>query len=77
MEQLLLENGKTHPLMALALFDDEKRTGEVLSRLNKIGSWAADAFKACKEGAHDAHVGDVVELIDSTKKLTAQLRSLA
>ena len=77
VEQLLLENGKTHPLMALALFDDEKKTGDVLSRLNKIGSWAADAFKACKEGAHEAHVGDVVELIDSTKKLAAQLRSLA
>ena len=45
--------------MALALFDDEKRTSEVLSRLNKFGKWAGDAFMACKEGAHEAHTGDL------------------
>jgi hypothetical protein len=77
VEQLLLDNGKTHPLMALALFDDEKKTNEVLPRLNRFGAWAADTFKACKEGAHEAHTGDLVELIDATKKLAMQLRSLA
>src|SRR5207247_5228 len=38
VEQLLATNAKPHPLMALALFDDERRTGDVLPRLKKIGN---------------------------------------
>ena len=68
---------KTHPLMALALFDDEKRTGDVLSTLNKVGAWAADVFRACKEGAHEKFTGDLESLIDDTRRLAAHVRSLA
>ncbi len=77
VEQVLTANPKTHPLMALALFDDETRTGEVLSRLNRMGKWAADAFQACKEGAHEQFTGDLVDLIEDTKRLAAQVRALA
>ncbi len=76
VEQVLTANAKTHPLMALALFDDETRTGDVLTRLNKMGTWAADAFKACKEGAHEQFTGDVGELIDDMKKLAEKVRAL-
>jgi len=76
VEQLLTANPKTHPLMALALFDDETRTSEVLQRLNKMGSWAGDVFKACKEGAHEAFSGDPADLVDGAKKLTALVRAL-
>jgi len=73
---LLESNGRTHPLLALALFDDEKQTGEVLPRLQKIGKWAADTLQACKSGSHQAHAGDLVDLVDSTRRLTDQLVGL-
>src|SRR5690606_5087342 len=56
IEQLLAESARTHPLMALALFDDGQRAAEVFAALNKrCGPWAADVFRACKEGAHEAY----------------------
>ena len=58
VEKLLGDNAKTHPLMALALFDDERRTKDVMPRLKKFGPWAVEAFKSCKTGAHDAYDGD-------------------
>ena len=76
VEALLTANAKTHPLMSLALFDDEKRTGEVLGRLNKIGPWATNVFKDCKEGAHEQYGGDLTVLIDNAKRLTAEVRKL-
>lgn len=77
VEALLAANGKTHPLMSLALFDDETRTGEVLGRLNKMGAWAASVFKDCKEGAHAAYPGDLTVLVDDTKRLAAEVRKLS
>ena len=53
VEELLATNAKTHPLMALALFDDERRTDDVLPRLKKIGKWSADVFQAMKAGVTD------------------------
>jgi hypothetical protein len=73
VEELLESNGKMHPLLALALFDDEKRTGDVLPRLQKIGKWAADTLQASKAGSHQAHAGDLVDLVDSTRRLADQL----
>jgi hypothetical protein len=69
VEELLAANARPHPLMALALFDDERQTNEVLPRLNSLGRWAADAFQAIKAGAHVAHEGDLGELIRSSEKL--------
>lgn len=76
VERLLTDNVKTHPLMALALFDDEKRTVDVLKTLNRVGAWAADVFIACKEGAHEKFTGDLDALIDDTRRLAAHVRSL-
>ena len=48
----LLRGKKLYPLMALALFDDEARTGDVLKRLNSWGSWAGNTFLGLNKGAH-------------------------
>jgi len=63
-------------LIALALFDDESRTGDVMSRLQRFGPWAVEAFKTCKMGAHERHEGELRSLIDSSKRLAQQLLEL-
>jgi ABC-type lipoprotein export system ATPase subunit len=69
VEELLATNAKPHPLMALALFDDERRTDDVLPRLKKIGKWSADVFQAMKAGVHVRHEGDFADLIKNSEKL--------
>lgn len=69
VEDLLATNAKPHPLVALALFDDERRTSDVLPRLRKLGKWSVDAFQACKAGAHVRHEGDFGELIKDSERL--------
>lgn len=76
VERVLTENAKTHPMMALALFDDETRGNDVLARLQKLGPWAVEAFKTCKLGAHELHEGDLMSLIDNSKRLARQLLEL-
>jgi hypothetical protein len=76
VEALLSVHGKTHPLMALALFDDESRTNDVLPRLEKIGKWAPAALQACKSGAHGAHgayAGDLDTLVKDVQRLAEQI----
>ncbi|MDP3719486.1 MAG: hypothetical protein Q8T13_17120 [Acidobacteriota bacterium] len=63
-------------LAALALFDDRDRGGDVMARLNKMGSWAGDAFKGCKEGAHQEFAGDIQLLIRDTEKLAEKVQGL-
>jgi hypothetical protein len=69
VEELLTVHARPHPLMALALLDDETKTGDVLPRLSRVGKWAVDAFQACKLGAHESYDGDLTELIRSTERL--------
>ena len=73
VETLLGTNARAHPLMALALFDDEKKTEDVFARLKKMGPWAVETFKCCKAGAHDAYDGDLADLIKNTERLAAQV----
>nr|WP_275941522.1 AAA family ATPase [Planosporangium mesophilum] len=59
---------------ALALFDDADRGGEVLGYLNRRhGSWAADAYQACRKGVHGAYAGDLRLLATDTRKLAEAL----
>lgn len=76
VEVLLLDNARTHQLMTLALFDDAQRDGDVMVRLNKLGPWAVDAFKACKLGAHQRYEGDLGVLIDNSGRLARQVLQL-
>jgi hypothetical protein len=74
VEELLAANAKIYPLIALALFDDESRTNDVMGRLQRLGPWAVDAFKICKMGAHERHEGELKSLIDNSHRLAQQLR---
>lgn len=73
VEDLLAQNAKIHPLLALALFDDADKSNDVMPRLQRFGSWAVEAFKICKMGAHERVDGDLKTLIDSSQRLAKQL----
>src|SRR4051812_28854132 len=76
VEGLLADNAKIHPLLALALFDDAGRTNEVMPRLQRFGSWAIEAFRICKMGAHEIVDADLKTLIDSSQRLARQVLEL-
>jgi hypothetical protein len=71
-----LEGATVNQLAAMALFDDPRRGGEVMGRLNQLGAWAATTFRRCKEGAHVAYGGDMRDLVNDTKGLTDKLLQL-
>jgi hypothetical protein len=77
VEELLASHQTLNKLAALALFDDGEKAGEVLKRLNKIGKWAADTFKDCNSGAHDAHAGDLDQLVYDCDRLAKELAAIA
>jgi ABC-type lipoprotein export system ATPase subunit len=64
---------KLYPLAALALFDDVRRTNDVLARLNQLGTWAGDVFTACNAGAHEGYPGDVRALVENSRRLADSL----
>ncbi|WP_349877212.1 AAA family ATPase [Micromonospora sp. HUAS YX12] len=60
--------------VALALFDDAGRGGDVLGYLGRRhGSRAVNAYKACKEGVHGAYLSDLPELVSDVRHLAAAL----
>ena len=65
----------THYL-ALALFDDKDRGGEVLPRLNEYGRSAGDAFQVCNKGVHQGYPGDLIKLVNDTASLAARIEIL-
>lgn len=73
VEQLLTANPKLYPLMALAVFDDQSRTGDLLSWLNnRFGRWAGDLIGVLNRGAHGASQLDrpgLDKLANSTRNL--------
>lgn len=74
VDALLDEHVKLFPLMALTLFDDATRTGDVMTRLNtKVGRWAGDALTACNLGAHEHYDGDLEGLVSDVDKLARGL----
>ncbi|MFC7247615.1 AAA family ATPase [Catellatospora aurea] len=60
--------------VALAMFDDQQRGGDVLPALHRIGPWAADTFKACQENVHGAQHGTLETLVQQTTRLVKELR---
>jgi hypothetical protein len=63
--------------MALALFDDPERGGEVMSTLNnRQGLWAGNVFSRLKKGAHEGDAGDLRRLIRETQNLAGFLATL-
>ncbi|MBX7266914.1 AAA family ATPase [Micromonospora sp. Llam7] len=61
-------------LVALALFDDADRGGDVLGHLvRRHGKRAVDAYKACKEGVHGTYPGDLPGLVSDARHLAQAL----
>lgn len=73
VERLLEESPKLIPRLALALFDDSKRTKDVLPQVNKWGRWAGDVVTACNKGAHGAATSNLLSLVDSTRQLVRKI----
>ena len=77
IEELLLDQKGLASLVALALFDDEERGGEVTESLkNRWKSGAAEAFRACNTGSHDGYDGDLEELLRQTKLLARGIQEV-
>ncbi|MGI5246666.1 AAA family ATPase [Dactylosporangium sp. CA-139066] len=75
VERLLERALTTTQTAALALFGDADQGGKVLPHLDqRKGRWAADAFKACKQGAHGVYGGNLERLVGDTARLTEALR---
>jgi recombinational DNA repair ATPase RecF len=77
VERLLADLTTTKQRLALALFDDPRRAGEVYPGLNhQFGRWAADAFRAVNDGTHGAYGGDLPQLLRDARELATKLRAL-
>ncbi|WP_406045112.1 AAA family ATPase [Micromonospora sp. NBC_00898] len=60
--------------VALALFDDADRGGDVLGHLSRrYGSRAVGAYKACKESVHGAYLADLPGMVADARHLAAAL----
>lgn len=67
----------TQQLLALALFDDAGKGGEVYSRLsNGVGKDAVDWVKAVKSGAHGGYAGDPEALVGGAPKIAQYVEGL-
>ncbi|MDQ3885856.1 MAG: hypothetical protein M3308_02285 [Actinomycetota bacterium] len=76
VEDALAEAHTTSEKMTLAVYDDPRRGGELMRYLHQcVGGWAADTLRACKEGAHRSHSGDLPTLVVHTEKLTRWVQS--
>ncbi|MGH4015686.1 MAG: hypothetical protein ACRDSL_17535 [Pseudonocardiaceae bacterium] len=74
VEDALARAETAHQKMALAVYDDPGRGGELMPYLDKrIGRWAADTLRACKEGAHRGYSGDLRALVTNTERLIKQV----
>jgi DNA repair exonuclease SbcCD ATPase subunit len=71
---LLEAAGRLSTQVALALFDDPKKEGEVLGRLNKERPSWADVYRWCNEGTHEEQPGPMEDRINDAKNLARWLQ---
>ena len=78
VERLFETHGKLVPRLALALFDDAEKAGEVYASLkNRIGPWQVDTVKLCNEGAHKGFPGgDARNFVRNVEQLANELLKL-
>lgn len=75
VEDALLQAKTLMTRLALAIFDDGGRGGDVYGWLNRrLGPWASDAARAAKEGAHHG-TPNPHNLVDQARDLVAKLRA--
>ncbi len=77
VESLLELYGKLLPRLALALFDDGERAGDVMGTINnKYGRRAGDVVMNCNKGAHESLQNDGAGFIQDTERLARDLLEL-
>ncbi|MEE9386099.1 MAG: hypothetical protein V3V08_22025 [Nannocystaceae bacterium] len=73
-----LEGATTNTLVALALFDDPNRGGDVLTTPNnKLDRDATNAYQAIRSGAHGGWTGSYRDLVRHAEKLARHLEAEA
>lgn len=73
-----LENAqKTTSKLALAIFDDPGRGGDVAGRISQWGEAEADAWGISTRGSHSGYRGSLPELVRNTERLCRRLRELS
>ena len=78
IEEVLANQKTSMQQMALALFDDGDRGGEVLKSLNnRWGASAADVFRAVNTGAHEGYEGELERLTREAERLAARIGDLS
>lgn len=78
VEELLVRAAKLRSLMALALFDDMERGGDVEQRLASERKAAhKQTFRNCLVGAHGDFTGEPNELVTATQALVEFIRAKA
>jgi hypothetical protein len=61
--------GKLRQVVALALFDDAERAGEVVPKFGRLGK----TIQRCDAGAHEEDRGDLVQLVEDSRALVKKI----
>jgi energy-coupling factor transporter ATP-binding protein EcfA2 len=78
VEELLADNLKLTPRLALALFDDVDRAGEVPGTVEgRFGRSKVDAYRRLNKGAHGGDAGDLLGLARNCEQLVDALLTLS
>jgi hypothetical protein len=66
------------PRLALVLYDDPEKGGDVYSGVNnRFGKWQGDTVRACNEGAHKGFPGgDALGFIKNVEQLAKGLQEM-
>jgi hypothetical protein len=78
VEQLLATHRKLLPRLALALYDDQDRGGDVYSGVkSRFGSRQADTVRTCNDGAHNGFPDkDPINFVRNVEKLVDKILHL-
>ena len=78
VDKLLEKNAQIRPLLALVLFDNAGKGGEVNQKVGGWGVWASEVLDTVIRGAHSgAGLMPLDELVPNTRKFCLRLRELA
>jgi recombinational DNA repair ATPase RecF len=69
VEEALEAAPKLRQVLALAMFDDAERAGDVVPKLGKLGA----TVQRCDRGAHEGDEGDLLGLIDDSRDLVKRI----
>lgn len=78
VEQLLPDNLRLAPRLALAMFDTADRAGDVPAALeSKFGKSKVDVYRRANKGAHDGDAGDLLGVTRNCEQLVNGLLALS